>query len=304
MRSVFIGAVQGSAAALEALCRAGRAPELVVTLPRDLAGRHSDFADLAPTCAAHGVDLHRTPASEASETLERVAAAEPDLLLVIGWSQLCGPALRGIPRIGSLGFHPSALPRLRGRGVIPWTILLGLEETGATLFWLGEGADTGPIAAQRRFPVDPRHETAATLYARQIAALAEMLPPLVGRIAAGERPATPQDEALASVCARRRPEDGRIDWLRPAAEIERLIRAAGPPYPGAFTRDAKGNRLVLTAARPHPRPGYFIGLPGQVQAVDGAAFTVACGDGQCLDITAWEGAEAPPRLHTMLGDRP
>jgi methionyl-tRNA formyltransferase len=130
-----------------------------------------------------------------------------------------------------------------------------------------------------------------------------MLPPLVERIADGEVPAEPQDDSKASVCARRRPEDGLIDWSRPAAEIERLIRAAGPPYPGAFTHAADGTRLVLTMAEPHPREGYFIGLPGQVQAVDGRHFTVACGDGHSIDITAWEGADVTPRMHTVLGGR-
>lgn len=303
MKTVFIGAVEGSAKALEALCSSGHAPNLVVTLPLDLSHRHSDFADLGPICTKFDVPLHRTPKSEAADTLQRITEIEPDLILVIGWSQLCGPALRNIPKIGNLGFHPSALPRLRGRGVIPWTILLGLKETGATLFWLGDGADTGPIASQRLIAIDPESETAASLYEKQITALSEMLPPLIERIAAGDIPADPQDEDLASVCARRRPNDGRIDWSRPATEIERLIRAAGPPYPGAFTQADDGAQLVLTDARIHPREGYFIGLPGQVQAVNGDTFTVFCGDTRSIDVTAWEGADAPPRVHTFLGGR-
>lgn len=303
MRTVLIGAVKGSAAALEALCASGQAPDLIVTLPLDLSHRHSDFADLGPPCKKNGIPVHRTAKSEAPETLDLIASVRPDLLLVIGWSQLCGPALRELPRIGSLGFHPSALPRLRGRGVIPWTILLGLEETGATLFWLGDGADTGPIADQRRIQVDPERETAASLYAKQIDALSQMLPPLVARIAVGDIPAVPQDDTQASVCARRRPEDGHIDWTKSAVEIERLIRAAGPPYPGAYTYDTDGNRLVFSLARPHPKPGYFIGLPGQVQAVNGKSFTVACGDSRSIDITSWHGAGSPPKLHTILGEK-
>ncbi len=304
MRTVFIGAVEGSAKALDALCKAGLPPQLVVTLPLDLAHRHSDFADLGPICDAYSVPLHRSPKSEAPETLQRIAEVGPDLILVIGWSQLCGPALRILPKIGNLGFHPSALPRLRGRGVIPWTILLGLRETGASLFWLGDGADTGAIASQRLIPVDPERETAATLYEKQITALSEMLPALVMRIADGDIPADPQDDSLASVCARRRATDGYIDWSRPAEEIERLIRAAGPPYPGAFTHNEDGTRLVLTNARKHPREGYFIGLPGQIQAVEGNTFTVACGDTKSIDITSWEGAPAPPRVHTFLAGAP
>lgn len=300
MRTVFMGAVEGSRAALAEICAAGQVPELIVTLPPELAARHSDYADLAPLAAQYGIPVHCTARSGSAETLAALSAIEPDLVMVIGWSQLCGEDFRAIPRLGCLGFHPSALPRLRGRGVIPWTILLGEREAGATLFWLASGTDDGPVAAQALYALDPETVTARELYDRAITALAEMLPLLLARIAAGDVPAAPQPAGGASLCARRRPEDGRIAWTRPAAEIHRLIRAAGPPYPGAFTETAAGKRLVLTAVRHCPRQGYYIGLPGQVQAVAEDHFTVACGDRRCLDILEWSGAPVPP-LHSKLG---
>ncbi|WP_126975683.1 methionyl-tRNA formyltransferase [Frigidibacter oleivorans] len=305
MRTVFVGAVEGSRVGLDALCAAGLPPALVVTLPPDLAHRHSDYADLAPLAARHGIPLHLTRRSDADETCEAIAALAPDLVLVIGWSQLCGPRFRAIPRLGCIGFHPSALPRLRGRAVIPWTILRGETDGGATLFWLGEGADTGDIAAQRLFPLDPAAETARSLYDKAVGALAAMLPDLVSRLASGELPRRPQDDSRATLCARRGPEDGRIDWHSPADAVARLIRAAGPPYPGAFTHLPGGARIVLTGARLTPRGGYYIGIPGQVQALEGRGFTVACGDGACIDVLDWHpadaGASANPRLHDMLG---
>jgi methionyl-tRNA formyltransferase len=92
-----------------------------------------------------------------------------------------------------------------------------------------------------------------------------------------------------------------IDWSHPAAEIDRLIRASGPPYPGAFTYGPDGRQLVVTkSARTEPE-GYYIGLPGQVQAINGQGFTVACGDGRCLDILEWSGADIPPAIHSKLG---
>jgi methionyl-tRNA formyltransferase len=301
MNIVFVGAVEGSRAALQAICAAGHLPRLVVTLPPDLAHRHSDYADLAPLAAQYGIPVHYAANSNAPETIAAIAATEPDLALVIGWSQLVREEFRALPRLGCIGFHPADLPRLRGRAVIPWAILLGEREMGSSLFWIDEGTDTGDIAAKARFSVDPDTVTARELYDRHLAALAEMLPDLLSRIAAGEVPRRPQDERGASLCARRRAEDGRIDWSLPAAGIHRLIRAVGPPYPGAFTEDAAGNRLVLTAVRFTPREGYYIGLPGQVQAIDGRSFTVCCGDGRCLDILDWTGADSPPRLHTSLG---
>lgn len=304
MKSVFVGAVEGSLAGLEALCAAGLAPELVVTLPPGLAHRHSDFADLGPVAARYRIPVHHTARSDSDETCTAIAAMHPDVVMVIGWSQLCDARFRAIPRLGCIGFHPSALPRMRGRAVIPWTILRGETEGGASLFWLGEGADDGDIALQRLFPLDPEAETARSYYDKVVAALREMLPDLAARLAAGEMPRQPQDHSKASLCARRGPEDGCIDWRAPAREVHRLIRAAGPPYPGAFTHLTGGDRITLTAARLTPREGYYLGLPGQVQDLDGRRFTVACGDGACIDVLDWHGSDAPPRLHSHLTGAP
>lgn len=301
MKIAFVGAVEGSRVALEAICAAGHVPAVVVTLPEELAARHSDFAELAPVAEAYGAAVHRTARSDSAETIGLLREVAPDVTLVIGWSQLCGPEFRAVPRIGCIGFHPSVLPRLRGRGVVPWTILQGETESGGTLFWLSDGADTGDIAAQARFPIDPDTITVRELYDRQVAAMCEMLPGLLDRLAAGEVPRQAQDHARASVCARRRPEDGRIDWTRPAAEIERLIRAVGDPYPGALTDGPKGEAMTIRRARLHPRAGYYIGVPGQVQAVDAGGFTVFCGDGACLDVLEWTGLDGPPGIHTKLG---
>lgn len=301
MKTVFVGAVEGSMRALEAICDAGRKPALVVTLPPHLCGRHSDYVDLAPMARAWGIPVHHTLKTDSPETCAAVAAVAPDLTMVIGWSQICGPKFRNIALIGTLGFHPSPLPRMRGRGVIPWTILRNEPESGATLFWLGEGVDTGPIAAQKVFPVDPRGETARSLYDKSTDALAKMLPPLLERLERGERPAEPQNEKHATLCARRRPTDGWIDWSAPAETVERLVRAVGPPYPGAFTTLPDGTRLTITEARVHPRRGYYIGLPGQVQAVGDNDFTVYCGDAGCVAVSRWHGSNSPPPLHSILG---
>lgn len=75
----------------------------------------------------------------------------------------------------------------------------------------------------------------------------------------------------------------------------------GPPYPGAFTEAPDGTTLTVTDARIFPRDGYYIGLPGQVQAIDGTTFIVSCGDGRCLEILEWSGATLPPAMHSKLG---
>ncbi len=303
MKIVFVGSVEGSQRALSAICTRGHVPSLIVTLPPEKSARHSDYADLRPMAEAHGVPVHTTLKSDSDETCAAVAAADPDVTLVIGWSQICGPRFRGLARHGTIGFHPAPLPRLRGRGVIPWAILRGETEGGATLFWLDDGVDSGPIAAQRRFEIDPETVTARALYDKATGALAEMLPDLLDQLQSGARPSRVQEEAEASLCARRRPEDGWIDWSAPAIQIDRLIRAVGPPYPGALTRLPGGEPLTILAARRSAREGYYIGMPGQVQAVTGRNFTVYCGDDCCLEVTDWAGAASPPALHSQLGGR-
>ncbi len=303
MKTVFVGAVEGSRRALEALCANGHVPDLIVTLPLSHASRHADFVDLGELAEAHGCAVHRTLRSDADETLDAIRAVEPDLIMVIGWSQLCGEDFRAIPKIGCLGFHPSVLPRLRGRAVVAWTVLLGETESGGTLFWLSEGADTGDIAAQARFAIDPDTITVRALYDRQVDALCDMLPPLLDGIERGDIPRIPQDHSRASVCAKRTPEDGRIDWSWPAERIERLVRAVGDPYAGAFTLTAEEEKLIIAEARIHPRRDYFVGIEGQVQARDEKGFTVMCGDGACLDVLTWHGPENAPKLHSILGDK-
>lgn len=302
MKTVFIGAVEGSAVALRALCDAGCAPDLVVTLPLDRADAHSDFADLGPIAVREGIRLQRVARTDDPALMDALRDMSPDLIMIIGWSQLIGRELMDLPKLGVLGFHPAPLPKMRGRAVIPWQILTAQRVGGATLFWIDDGVDDGDIAAQAVFDIDPDRITARELYDRAVAEMARMLPPLVAQIAQGERPATAQDHDAATICARRRPEDGEIDWARPAAEIERLIRAVGPPYPGATTHDARGQTVKVTQAKLHPREDRFIGLAGQIQQIEGSTVTVMCGDGRCVDLLEWSGAEKLGR-HAMLGSR-
>ncbi|WBU63458.1 methionyl-tRNA formyltransferase [Paracoccus aerodenitrificans] len=301
MKTAFIGAVEGSAVALRTLCEKGQSPDLVVTLPVELAGAHSDFADLGPLAADYGLRLMRSPRSESDEVMAALRQLQPDLVMIIGWSQLIGPGMIALPRLGVLGFHPSPLPRMRGRAVLPWQILTRQSQGGATLFWIGEGVDDGPIAAQSVFTIDPDRITVRELYDKAVAEMACLLPPLVADLAAGNRPAMPQNHENATICARRRAEDGMIDWSLPATEIDRLIRAVGPPYPGATTRASKGAEVTITAARVHPREGYYIGLPGQIQNIDGQIVTVMAGDGRCIDLLEWRGVESFLRHEKLRG---
>jgi len=301
MRTVFIGAVEGSGVALKGLIEAGMAPDMVLTLPPETAARHSDFFDLGPMAEAAGSQVVRFSDINSEAALDTLRAFEPDLVLVIGWSQICKAPFRSIAKVGNVGFHPAKLPRLRGRAVIPWTILNGETETGASLFWLDAGVDSGPILLQEIIPVAP-DETARSLYVKQTSTLGRMLPKAIDLIRAGDPPRIVQDESGAVYCAKRTAEDGLIDWRAPAAEIERLIRAVGDPYPGAFTFSA-GRRLVIDKAAIWPESHRYIGITGQVQTLTPDGFTVCCGDGVCLHVTEWrlDGQREKPKVHSKFG---
>lgn len=300
MRVVYVGTVEGSRVGLESLIRAQLPPALVVTLPSTRSGRHSDFADLSATARMADIDVHFTDNINAAETLDAIRAVSPDLCLVIGWSQLCRKEFLSIPRLGAVGFHPAALPRMRGRAVIPWTILIQEKETGSTLFWIDDGVDSGPILLQRKFPVS-HTDTSKTLYEQHTRNLAEMLPEAISAVAAGRALRMVQDESKATYCAKRTPADGRIDWHEPAESILRLIRAVGPPYPGAITQ-YRDEELIIYEGEASDDGFMYIGVTGQVQAHRKNGFLVRCGDGRCIEVTAWRSRSgAIPKLHEKLG---
>lgn len=302
MRALLIGAVEGTRVALDAI---GAAADwdlaAVATLPAELAHRHSDFVDLRSEASALGAPLIPVANCNAETFVANVRELAPDMTFVIGWSQICGLALRSALGGRIVGYHTAALPRLRGRATIPWTILLDEKITASTLFEIDDGVDSGPILTQHFFHV-AADETAATLYDKHMRALRRMLDELLPRLAAGDVPGEVQDDRLATWAARRRPDDGLIDWNRPAGELDRLIRAVGAPYPGAFTRNGD-DKLVIWNAEPWEAGTRHHAGPGQVIARDGPSFAVCCGDGQALQVTRHDAPpDRLPALHARLGD--
>lgn len=301
MKAIVVGAVDSTRIALRCLA-ASPAWEVAAlfTLPLDLAPRHSDFLDLEDDAAQAGAAVHRVANSNAPDAIAALSAIDADYIFVIGWSQICGQAFRAAARHGVIGYHPAPLPRLRGRAVIPWTILLDEPITASSLFLIDEGVDSGPLLAQHYFHLAP-DETAATLYAKHMARLEAMLPQVLGDLAAGRTMPKVQDERCATYAARRRPEDGRIDWAQPATTVWRTVRACGAPYPGAWTTLGK-DAIVIDEAVLVPLDHHAASLPGQIVEKSGLGFTVRCGDGQGLRVLEWRTDRAAPLPnHVVLG---
>jgi methionyl-tRNA formyltransferase len=305
MRTALVGTLASTRVTVEALAEAGHPPLTLFTLPPGRASRHSDYLDLAPVAARHGVRVVHAPNVNAPEVLDELRGLDLDYLLVIGWSQICRGELLTAARRGGIGYHPAALPQNRGRAVIPWTIIQGLQTTGSTLFWMDEGVDSGDILAQETFPVAP-DETAASLYEKHVRAAGRLVRSAIPGLVDGTAPRVPQDHARATWCSLRTADDGLIDWSRPAREVWTLVRAAGEPYPGAFTFLGTERIVVREAAYAGAAP--FTGLTGQVQSVGDGGALVRCGDGEhvLLRMVQRDGREPEPaaavlRNHAKLG---
>lgn len=299
-RALLIGAVETTRIAFDAIDRhPDWVLDAVVTLPPKLSQRHSDFVDISEAARAKDCRVIHVDNINKDDALDALGKVAADYVFVMGWSQICGPRFMTLFEDRIIGYHPAALPRLRGRAAIPWTIIQQEPITAGSLFWIDAGTDTGAILDQQFFHVAPL-ETASSLYAKHMAALTAMLDRSLTLLAQDQPVRAVQDEALATWAARRVPMDGLIDWTRPAPEIARLVRASGRPYPGAFTR-LNGSDLHIWSASVERADGH-LARPGQVIARTDSSFTVMCGDGGALAASEWSGIERIPRLHVQLGD--
>lgn len=301
MRALIVGAVEGTQVAVQTIAAsAGWSVCGLMTLPRDKSERHSDFVDLGPDAERVGARIIYASNGNSEDACTAVEELAPDYTFIIGWSQICGPQFRAAANGNVIGYHPAALPRLRGRAALPWTILLDEKITASTLFWIDDGVDSGDILAQKFFHVAPR-ENAATLYQKHMLALQAILRLALPTLRVGDRIRQPQDLECATYATKRVPADGRIDWRGSASEIDRLIRAVGRPYPGAFT-DFKDRRIIIHASEIRHGAGLHA-LPGQIVARQERKFSIMCGDGMILDVDDYESApdnDFPP-LHAVLG---
>src|SRR5438445_379154 len=145
--------------------------------------------------------------------------------------------------------HGSLLPKYRGRAPLNWAIVKGERETGATLHEMVEKPDAGRIVDQQAVPIGP-DEIAVEVFRRVTDAAEIVLKRSIEKILRNEIQMQPQNLSAGSYYGGRKPQDGRIDWSRPAQEIHNLVRAVAPPYPGAFSGSMKVLRTQMTEKSP------------------------------------------------------
>jgi methionyl-tRNA formyltransferase len=248
----------------------------VVTLGGPIDPNRSGQCSFDEVAGRLGAELVETRNVNDEVTLASVAALDPELIFVVGWSQLVHDPLIALAREGVFGMHPTLLPRHRGRAPIPWAILAGLARTGVTLFEIVDGtADSGAIVGQVDVEIAP-DETATTLFDRVAEAHVTLVRELVPQLLAGTAPRIPQDPRRASHWHKRTPLDGIIDWETRAPYLYDWVRAQTRPYPGAFTF-LGDEKVVVWRARPvelaGPEPAGTVVADGEEGPV------VACGEG-------------------------
>ena len=271
MRLIFMGTPDFSVPALHALLDAGHEVVAVYTQPPRPAGRGKALrrSPVHEAAEAAGIEV-RTPARVRRDATEHAAfaALNADAAVVAAYGLILPKEMLDAPRLGCLNIHASLLPRWRGASPIQSSILAGDTQSGVSIMQMDEGLDTGAVLLEEATPISAT-DTASTLHDR----LSEIGGRLVIR-ALAERPTpVPQPAEGATYAERLTRDDGRIDWTRTAAEIDRQIRGL-TPWPGAFTT-LDGVVLKIGTATPLPDAAHNAS-PGT--ALDDA-LTIACGTG-------------------------
>jgi len=269
----------------------------VVTVDAGLANRNTDYCDVGDIAADTWIPVLRVRRIADESALNGIRAMRPDVILVLGFSQLLPLELLEIPPLGCVGSHPALLPRNRGRHPLIWALVEGLEKSGLTFFYLDEGADSGDILWQREFPIRVEDDAAA-LYDRIETLAVEGLREFVPQLAAGTAPRTPQDHGKASYWRKRGEADGEIHWAARGMVSYNLIRALTRPYPGAHTWN--GARRLIAWRASHPEIGPLEGIPGTILSVSSEGVRISTGDG-AICITKLH-SEDGRQTHLRPGD--
>ncbi len=277
MRIVVHGQQAFGKAVLEALLERGDDVAAVYAAPE---GARPD--PLAEAALAAGLPLVRPASFRDPAAIDTFRAFEPDLQVMAFVTLIVPQEILSVPTHGTIQYHPSLLPKHRGRSAINWPVIKGETETGLTVFWPDGGIDTGDVLLQRTTPISTTDTLGSVYFDRLFPMGVAALLEAVDLVAAGTAPRIPQDEALATYEAPCERENARIDWGKPCRQLHDLVRGCDPA-PGAWTTCGDQALQVFAAA---PLPARDVagvgGAMGEVAEVGADGFSVVCADGRLL----------------------
>ena len=272
MRIVLIGQAAFGEKTLAALVEMGE-KVVGVYMPPDIPGRDNSFKQQAFQL---GVPVFQPERMRSPELYDSYAKLKPDLNVMAFVTDIVPESFLNYPKLSTIQYHPSLLPRHRGGSAINWAVINGETRTGLTIFWPDKGIDTGPILLQKEVDIAP-DDTVGSLYFKKLFPLGiEAIKESVELIRQGKAPRTPQDESRATyegLCTQ-----ATIDWNQPVLKIYNLIRGTNP-QPGATT-SYRSNKLKVFDSELHT--GEVKGSSGEVIEIAEPGFLVAAPGGAIL----------------------
>jgi len=271
MRIVLIGETAFGEKVLDALAKRGEEIVGVYTSP-DIPGRTNPVKQLALHL---GIPTFQPKRMRAPEVYAEYIKLKPDLNVMAYVTSILPESILNYPRLGTIQYHPSLLPKHKGGSAISWAIINGDAKTGITIFWPDKGIDTGPILLQKEAAISP-DDTAGSLYFNKLFPLGvEALVESVELIKKGAAPRIAQDESQSTYEELFTEKDAVINWLQPVGNIYNLIRGANP-RPGATTNFGGMQFKVFDSEL---LAGVARGLPGEVIDITKQGFVVAATGG-------------------------
>jgi methionyl-tRNA formyltransferase len=269
MRVIFMGTPEFSVPVLDALVEAGHEIAAVYCQPPRPAGRGKKDRPTPVHARALelGLEVRHPVSLKSTEEQESFAALKADVAVVVAYGLLLPQAVLDAPVQGCLNIHASLLPRWRGAAPIHRAIMAGDAETGICIMQMEAGLDTGPVRLRGATPIGAE-ETTAQLHDRLSVMGAQMIVDALSRLSG--LPAAEQPEEGVTYARKIDKSEARIDWSKPAEEVDRLIRGLSP-FPGAWC-EFGGQRVKVLASRLAEGQG----SPGEVLDQN---LTVACGTG-------------------------
>ena len=274
MRIVLFGQAAFGEKVLETLVKRGEKVVGVYTSP-DTPGKTNPLKQLALQL---NIPVFQPERIRAPEVYDQYIKLKPELNILAFVTDILPESILKYPKLGSIQYHPSLLPKHRGGSAINWAVINGETKTGLTIFWPDRGIDTGPILLQKEVEISP-DDTLGSLYFNKLFPLGiEAIMESIELIKQGKASKIPQDETQATYEGLCTEKDAVIDWHQPAGKIYNLIRGTNP-QPGAATSLANRQLKIFDSEL---RAGATGGSPGEIIDITEQGFTVVATDGAIL----------------------
>ena len=289
MRIVYMGTPEFAAVSLDAIVKE-HAVVAVITQPDKPQGRNRK---LVPTpvkvkAQAYDIPVYQPVKIREEESVQMIRDYNPDVIVVAAYGQILPESILNIPKYGCINIHASLLPKYRGAAPIERAIIDGEVMTGVTTMYMEKGLDTGDMIEKAEVPITGE-DTGASLHDKLAEAGAALILTTLAKLEAGTVTRTKQDDAQSCYAAMLTKELGRMDFTRPAVELERLIRGLNP-WPCAYTTiDRKNVKLYkaevinldaqMRQTLQEKSEQILAFAPGEIVEVAKKYFVIACGEG-------------------------